>query len=711
VDDVYMLALQSYFQAIGSPSSGGWPLSMFLTPDGKPLAGGTYFPPDSENDRQGFQSVMQRLLSAWKDQRDDMERNAEYLTRVVQNASKPRPNITPVTLDRALVTAAVDAVVASADPDYGGFDFDPLQQRRPKFPTPVKIALLQYDAAHGGSADAARVTRKTLDAIAAGGIHDQLGGGFHRYSTDRFWRVPHFEKMLYDNAQLIDAYTTAYQQTHDPRYRAVAESACDFVLRELHDPQGGFYSALDAETDGVEGLYYAWTRKEIQDLLTAPEFQLASAVFGLDRAPNFEDKYVLEIVRTPASLADASKGTPPELEQQFAQLRGKLLKARGERKPVLRDDKVLTSWNGLMIGALAHAGDAFERDDYVQSAEEGAKFVLSRMRDDKGRLLRTWRAGQAKLPAYLDDYAFLVQGLIALHDATGEARWINAAVRLTDSQLELFWDDKLEACFFTAKDHEPLLARSRSSYDSALPSGNSVTARNLLRLADLAKQPKYRERAQTLLQTFGPQLQQTPRGSVVLAIALAESLGKGQISDRQTAGRRSDVIQTAGEKTPKKPKAKATEEHVKGKAYLSVDKLPAGSTCQFVVQLTIDDDWHINPNPAADEFTEPTELTITAQHKVEAVKLQFPPPQKIDVPGLDKPLLAWEKQVEIRGTLEIPESAGGKTEELQFEVNYQACCEKKCLRPQTLTITVPVSVARKGEPVKQINQKLFPPKK
>ncbi len=718
VDEIYMTSLQVYFQAIGAPQAGGWPLSMFLTPDLKPLGGGTYFPPDDKDGRQGFPSLLKHVQKSWGESPDEMQKSANMLARAVQNTVRGRPILVPVKLEQSLVTTAVEELKATFDEEYGGFDYNPKQPARPKFPVPVKLSLLQKQLELHPEDSGSEMLYFTLDRLAAGGIHDQLGGGFHRYSTDRFWRVPHFEKMLYDNAQLADVYVAAYKASNNQLYRAVAEDIFTFVLRDLTDSQGAFYSALDAETDGVEGQYYVWSRDEVKKTLEPDDVRLLAQHFGMDRESNFEHGYVFEVVRPVSKLAEEFQLTAREVDERLSSIKAKLLAVREKREPLLRDDKVLTSWNGLMIRALAHGATAFNRPEYLHAAEKAATFILSRMRDDNGRLLRTYRAQVAKVPAYLDDYAFLIEGLLALHEASGDEKWLNAAIRLQDQQKKLFWDEGLNGFFFMATDHEELLVRLKDTHDSVLPSGNSVSIRNLLRLSRLADNPGYRQDAEQTLAACITVLQDSPRSAVNLAVALSEFLQptvpkeKVDPPNKQTrlGDASSGAIQLVSQKEPAEGGSavkKKKPEYVKGQALLNVDKLPPGQQCEFVVILDIADGWHINPNPAPDEFSIETELTLKSKVKATALDITYPEPEEHEVPGLKKKAFYYTKQIEIRGAIEVPVAAAGKDEELEFRVKYQACNIDKCLAPTTVSLKVPVAVAKQGEKIKLINRKLF----
>jgi uncharacterized protein len=741
IDEIYMSALQAYFQAIGSNQTGGWPLSIFLTPTGKPLGGGTYFPPDDNEGRTGFPTLMRRVYEAWRDSRKQMEDNAEILANAVRANARPKFNLPPLKLDRALIAPVMSGLEGSYDAEHGGFGFSPRAPNRPKFPTPTKLALVQYESRRHTNESAARMLKHTLDRMAAGGIYDHLGGGFHRYSTDRQWRIPHFEKMLYDNAQLADIYAEAYRQTRDSHYRTVAEETIAFVLRDLTDPCGGFYSALDADSEGAEGKFYVWTDEDLAAVLTPAEQRICRAVFAMHDEPNFELGHVLEIPRSIDEIAGELKTTAVQLERELAEIKRKMLAARNNRISPALDDKVLTSWNGLMIRALARAGAIFENAEYIRAAEKSAEFILAEMRDERGRLLRTYRNRQAKLNAYLDDYAFLIEGLVALHLATNDEKWENAARRLMDLQLQNFWDEQGKGCFFTSHDHEQLLARTKDSFDSVMPSGNSVTVRNLLRLSSLAKQPEYRERARLALESFAPLMDDSPTALTNMALALSEYL---DTTDGPAAGAASprrlgiapdrDVVLVNGAddngggrvaqlgkgesvqfNKSGDSKAKKKPESVTGQAYLSVDRLPAGRTCKLLVILQVEPGWHIYANPAGNEFNIPTELTLKSRFDKDdeprgtrISELRYPAGMKIEKPD-EEPQVIYEEQARLLATLEVPESIAGQKEELTLLVKYQACNEQLCLPPKTLKIVLPVDVARKGEQVQAANEKIFNP--
>jgi uncharacterized protein len=520
IDEVYMRSLQIYSQLAGAGQSGGWPLTMFLTPDAKPLVGGTYFPPRDRDGRSGLLGVLKLVQQRWTAEPAQWQKTADQIAGYVRESLASRPAIVPVKLDAALLDAVQQALADQYDRQYGGFGYSAENPRRPKFPEPPNLVFLLDRAARARSPEAREMLLATLDHMAAGGIRDHLGGGFHRYSTDRYWRVPHFEKMLYDNAQLASVYTKAFELDPWDEYRQVVDELLGFIRRELTDPDGGFYSAVDAETAGQEGAYYAWLPSEIKQALAPDQFALASLAFGLDAKPNFEDRYVLTLVSPMDELAKNRR-------QSAAQLRAvedKLLAVREKRARPLTDTKVLAGWNGLMIGAYADAGRVWKNAEYLAAAAKAADFLLANLRTADGRLLRSYRQGQGKVPAFLDDYAFTIAGLLALHRADGNRRWLAAAAELQQDQLERFWDERGGGFYFTSADHEVLFARSKMAVDGVMPSGSSVSAANLIALGRALAKPEYLDRARRTIAAVAPLMKDSPSAAPQMAVALAELL-------------------------------------------------------------------------------------------------------------------------------------------------------------------------------------------
>ncbi len=526
VDEVYMAALQ----ALGV--GGGWPLSMFLTPDAKPIFGGTYWPPADKKlpggeTATGFTTVIGRVVELTTKDRAGLYKQADKvaeLTAAELDRAAPKPDAAP--LDAAVVAAAADAF--EFDPDHGGFGMKMNLYRGTKFPRAPALLFLLNQSAKPGQEALAKSLRLTLDKLAAGGIHDQLGGGFHRYSTERTWTVPHFEKMLYDQAQLLEVYAESYRRTKSPVDAAAAAGIARFVARELTDPAGGFYSALDADSDGEEGTYYVWTDKQITDAIgTGPAVDAFRTTLGLTGPPTFDG---VAYIPKHASAADLVIPDTADMETArpkivMAAYRAKLAAARDKRNKPFRDTKILAGWTGQMIAGYAAAGKAFHEPNYTQSAVRAAEFVLAKMRSPDGTLKRVYAArpgepAEARGRAFLDDYAYLTHGLLNLHDATGDKRWLTAAREVADVSLAKFADPARGGFYLTPSDGEKLFTRGKDHYDGAQPSASGVTARNLARLAAATGEAKYRTAADATIRAFGEVLRTQPTSCPVTADAL-----------------------------------------------------------------------------------------------------------------------------------------------------------------------------------------------
>lgn len=539
IDTIYMTAVQTYLQITTGRRGGGWPMTVFLTPDGNPFFGGTYFPA-REGDREGltgFLTLVTKVSEMWTKSPDKLREDASTLARFIK-IELEGPILAPlVKLDSKLITAVEKGLTEQFDERYGGFGYDPIVWQRPKFPEPSNLVFLLEIAKKTDENPSRAMLTSSLDQMAMGGIYDHVGGGFHRYSVDRMWRIPHFEKMLYDNGQLLSVYSEAYALTGDESYRRIVTETADFLLREMRDEQGGFYAALDAETEGVEGKFYRWEKSEIEALLTKEEFELYAAVYGLTRDPNFEESfYVLQLRDPLRDLAKERSINESSLVESLRPIHEKLLAARDKRKRPLTDTKVLTAENGLAISGLATAGRILKEPRYIEAAERAATFLLTNNRegkegDAKRRLLRTYSGGSAKLNAYVNDYAMLVEGLIALHEATGDKKWLDEAVAITELQIELFHDKPRGGFYFTSGDHEALLARVKETIDGAIPAGNSVSAMNLLKLAKIAEKPAYFALAEGSIQTAAATMEASPTMSPRLATALDRLLVAKGASD------------------------------------------------------------------------------------------------------------------------------------------------------------------------------------
>lgn len=501
VDQIYMESLNVYNQLTRNGRGGGWPLSMFLTSEGKPFFGGTYFPA-RDGDRgvgTGFFTIVQKISESWEKNRDSVNRTADQLTEITRSQLEGKPPLESATIKGSWTKRAFDRLKRSFDPDWGGFGFVAADPNRPKFPEPSNLFFLQEWILQQPDGDdktkAQDMLAQTLTKMSIGGMYDHLGGGFHRYSVDRFWAIPHFEKMLYDNGQLASVYAEAYEQDPRPEYKRTVEGMLEFVEREMTSPEGGFYSALDAESEGVEGKFYRWEKEELKSILGDEAYQLFAETYRINEAPNFETEYYAPQLK---AVLDA------ETDSKLVASRKKLFDVRARRPRPLLDNKVLTGWNGMMIRGFADAGRVFKNEHFVKVGSKAADFALSQLVDAEGRLWRTHTAGESKLNGYLQDYACLIDGLLALHRATGDRKWIDAAIKLQVKQDELFWDDKNGGYFYTSKDHEKLIIRTKRAADGAQPSGASVAANNLIYLAKVTEDKSYRERARkTVLSASG----------------------------------------------------------------------------------------------------------------------------------------------------------------------------------------------------------------
>ncbi len=500
LDAIYMEAVQML------TGSGGWPMTVFLTPQGKPFYGGTYFPPVDYPNRPGFPRLILAVAEAYRSNQEEVERVTQQLSDRMGRTSQL---LTPGGhLNDDVLHQAYSALATAFDYQNGGIG------AAPKFPQPMTLDFLLRHYRRGFTDTSARSLDKvnlTLEKMAYGGIYDQIGGGFHRYSTDAFWMVPHFEKMLYDNALLARLYLNAFQVTRRPLYRRITEETIDYVLREMTGPHGGFYSSQDADSEGEEGKFFVWTIDEVHNVLGEDLGNLVGGFFGLTEAGNFEGKTILHIPQPPESFSQ-EYGIPPEgLAATVEAGKRALLRTREQRVHPMRDDKVLTSWNALMLRALAEAAPALGRQDYLDAARKNADFLLGNVFAGE-RLLRTYRDGQAKLLGYLEDHAFLADGLLSLYEATFEVRWLAEAVRLADAMIDLFWDDELGGFYDTGKDHEELVLRPRDTFDNAQPCGGSVASATLLRLAVFTGNQGYAEKGLLPLRSLAQFMSKSPTG-------------------------------------------------------------------------------------------------------------------------------------------------------------------------------------------------------
>ncbi len=559
LDQIYMSAVQAM------TGSGGWPMSVFLTPDLKPFYGGTYWPPTARWNRPGFREILAGVHDAWTNRRDAVNTQADELTDHV--VSVAAPTVPPSPLNADILQNGLRSLLRAADRVHGGFG------SAPKFPHPMDLrvalrcwkrfgsgesSLRSGEGRNEGSAnqpvsgqlsaerlkaeqpkaesrltlsapqpadDALEIVVLTLDKMARGGIYDHLGGGFARYSTDERWLAPHFEKMLYDNALLVPVYLEAWQITGRADFERVARGTLDYVLREMTQPAGAFYATQDADSEGVEGKFFVWSEAEVNEVLGADDARTFAYCYDVTASGNWEHTNILNRPKTHQQAAAILKVDAKELDATLARCRQKLLNVRSKRIWPGRDDKVLVSWNGLMITAMAMGANVLGETKYADAARAAADFILREMRTDDGRLLHSYKDGRARFNAYLDDYAALIDGLCELYQAVFDAQYLEAALGLAERMLGQFWDDRDGGFFYTSADHETLIARNKETHDNATPSGNSLAATALLKLARLTGRTDLESRAVATLEMMSGQMERIPMACGQALIALDFLLG------------------------------------------------------------------------------------------------------------------------------------------------------------------------------------------
>jgi uncharacterized protein YyaL (SSP411 family) len=495
LDQIYMNAVQMM------TGHGGWPMTMFLTPHGVPFYGGTYFPPDDRFNMPGFPRVLMSVAEAYRSQPDQVADTSTAMLGELRRVGLA--TVSREVLDDDLLDSSYRRIAADYDRRNGGFG------SAPKFPPAMTLEFLMHIYYRSGSAEALEMVEQTCRKMAEGGIYDQLGGGFHRYSTDAHWLVPHFEKMLYDNALLSRLYLHEYQLTKNQSARQIAEETLDYVVREMTDSSGGFYSTQDADSEGEEGKFFVWSKEEVVTALGATDAALLCDYFDITDSGNFEGRNILHITSSLEDVGARHHLSTEAVLEIIDRGRKTLFQIREQRIKPARDEKILTAWNGLLLASFAEASAILGRADYAEVAEANAQFLLENLQRD-GLLLRTYKAGEAKLNAYLEDYACLIDGLVSLYEATGTLSWLQRAIELAEKMIEEFWDEEEGGFFFTGKSHERLIIRSKDFMDNATPSGNSVAALVLQRLAILTGNERYQRHAVTILRLVADQIRRYP---------------------------------------------------------------------------------------------------------------------------------------------------------------------------------------------------------
>ncbi len=622
LDEIYMTATQLITRR------GGWPNSVFLTPDLEPFFAGTYFPPEDRGNMVGFPTILDRIQQLWTTDRARIEESAARIKTAMEDMIASRAGPASDVPGEDGVERAVDSLRQSFDEKWGGFG------PAPKFPSPANLFLLHARAVDG-EGDARRMLVETLRHMVEGALYDHVGGGFHRYATDREWRVPHFEKMLYDNAFLAEILIDTARLTGDEELARFARGTLDFVLERLTHDVGGFQSAIDSQTDLHEGAYYVWSREELETILSDDELALLGPIFAFDGDPNFEEHLYTVYLSAPLNQhATRLETTREALLERMAPAIETLRLARLQREFPLLDDKVLVDWNGMMIAAMAKGGEFFDEPRYRDAATKAAGFVLESLEGEDGTLQHSWRNGESKVDAFLDDYAFMMRGLVTLHRETGDTRWLAAAEKLAD-ELESRLRDPDGGYFQTTED--PLnLFQTKGAMDGAIPSGNGAAVEALMNLAELTGKEVYTERAESALRAFSSEYTQHPSATKTLALSITR-----YHSERQ------------GQETPQS----------------IADSVVAATlhttNGRFQIEMQIQDGWHVNANPASSPYLIATEV------QGDVGDITYPRGEMMTFAFSDDAISVYGGEITLTGELR------GE----RVVLVYQACDDTRCLSP------------------------------
>ncbi len=643
VDAVYMTAVQMIM------GSGGWPMSSFLTPDGKTFLGGTYFQPEK------FKQLLVRVSDLWNSQRTMLVSQAEQISSAV--ARQYEGSRLAQKIDQAVIQTALNEILQRHDDLHGGFG------HAPKFPNESWLLFLLDQALRNGNQDALEAVESSLQAMARGGIYDQVGGGFHRYSTDEQWMIPHFEKMLYNQALLAEAYLYAYQLTGHSFYARIARETLDYVLKEMTSPKGGFYSASDADSEEGEGVYFMWSMEEIRKNLPKVLAPKAIEMFGISEQGNFEGRNILHL---PVSLEEYAEktGTPrPLAYQELETIRAGLYKARSRRTPPFRDEKILTAWNAMMINTLAVAAEILQKPKYLVAAERAANFIWQSNHRGSGRLWRIYLNGRSSMEAGLDDYAFLADAYLQLYDTTSQVIWLERAKKVARVMLDDFSDEKEGGFFMSAATSDNLMARPKEISDGATPSANAAALQVLSKLSKRVPDPEYNRHAEKTLAAFSSKIKQSPSGYATMLTAAGE-MENGESGHYQYAAKGAVSIKAQTVKTDKENR--------------------------LIVDITIQPGWHINAHHPLQDYLIPTSIRLSENSSGWKLgKITYPAPLKKKL-GFQRATLAL-----YEGEIELNASLMGSVKDnptLPVQVRLQACNDKICLPPETILLQVPVNL-------------------
>ena len=652
IDELYMIATQLM------TGRGGWPNSVWLTPDGRPWMAGTYFP------RKPFMELLENLAETWETRQSDVQQQANQLAKEIRRVGRGARDTSAGPVDQAMVDQAVATITASFDPIDGGF------RGAPKFPPHTALRLLIHEYRRTKDPALQSLLVGTLNAMARGGVRDHLGGGFHRYATDGRWFLPHFEKMLYDNAQLLRTYTDGYLLTGEKEYRRVAGQIVDWLAREMTTPDGAFCTAQDAGAVGEEGDFYVWGYDEIIEVLGKKDGADFAKAYGANPTGNFHEE---------ASGKPSGKNIlhlPEATTAEIREGRVKLLAVRNRRKAPHKDDKILAGNNGLMIASLAYAGKQLREPAYTKAAQRAANFILTHMIGKDGRLLRSYRMGKAKVPGYLDDYAFFLEGLLALYDGDSQERWLSEAVKLADIMLADFVAEG-GGFYFASTQHEDLLLRSRNVLGGGnTPAANGIAAIVLFKVGRLTGEARYTQAARATVQSLRGAMQQSPRSSETLLLAAAESFLN---PSAQSASAAAPLI------------GQVTQYPIVA-GFLPPTPAAPGQGAEVTLLLRIAKGYHIYSPTPGEKFLLPTSLTLAPTPAATLGEIAWPAAKTLSDPVLKKPVSVYEGEVKIQIPLALAKDAAPGPLQLTWTLKTQACDEKQCYAPQNLTLTLPLKV-------------------
>ena len=641
VDQTYMQAVQLI------AGSGGWPMSSFLTTEGKPFYGGTYFPPES------FQALLLRVAELWVNQRDDLIDRSKQVSEAMAQSSNRK--LVAGKLSNAAVNNAVNEALGRHDELQGGFG------QAPKFPQEPLLFLLLAQSERIGDTDALAAVEVTLDAMSRGGIYDQVGGGFHRYSTDNEWLVPHFEKMLYNQAHLTRVFLLAWRLTGNPSYKRIATQTLDYVLRDMTSTEGAFYSATDADSEGEEGVFFLWTEKQIRQALPNAEAEFAIELFGVAKNGNFEGSNILHLPVSLEEIALQQKVSLSELFERIDSIRDQLYRAREAREHPLRDEKILTGWNGMMISTFAHAGMLLDEPRYTDAAVRATQFNWDHNRASVGELSRVHLDGSSSIAGQQEDYAYFAESLLHVYDATGSDHWLARAEEVANGMLKHFWDES-GGSFYMSRDEEQLTTLGRpkdAGFDNAIPSGSSVALRVLQMLDARVANFEYGKRANTILATFANAINQSPAYFGYM-LAGASDLRYGELGAQRYVARggvRATARQTG--------------------------------TNQIIVDIRIPEGWHINSSQPLQKSLIPTSIFIdSAKGGWQLGKVSYPQPVTATLGFQKEPLSVYAGDIQIQINVDANDENSARI--LPVQLGIQACNDKICLPPEKVALHLPM---------------------